>query len=302
MVEMMDMEVEDDLEEAEEAPRVSLREILTSEGQTLLVKFDAHSSCVKKVVFAKLPFSLPDRPNNKTLMLSKIPPWATPTSVQTLLAKVGGPVKAVYFCRDLTDNLITVSDPSLWPPTDLEGANIRGYKCGFVVFEKAASMRSVLSETDLSAVHLLSSPEHPVASGLKKWKREYNARLLYKKTDLDNLAENVKTYVDQMDKAREELRKKAAQEAEPDDEGWVTVSRHSGKSRKPLGGATKKGQAKIKARDAKRKKRKELMDFYKFQTKEEKIDRLNELKERFEVDRQKQLKMKQDRQQRKFNS
>ena len=52
-----------------------------------------------------------------------------------------------------------------------------------------------------------------------------------------------------MDAAREAARAKAAAEAEPDDEGWITVSRHSGKTkRKPLGLGTKTGQAKIKAR------------------------------------------------------
>ena len=69
-----------------------------------------------------------------------------------------------------------------------------------------------------------------------------------------------------MDAAREAAKAKAAAEAEPDEGGWVTVSRHSGKAkRKPLGLGTKTGQAKIKARDAKRRKRKEMLDFYKFQ-------------------------------------
>ena len=66
--------------------------------------------------------------------------------------------------------------------------------------------------------------------------------------------------------AHEAAKAKAAAEAEPDVGGWVTVSRHSGKTkRKPLGLGTKTGQAKIKARDAKRRKRKEMLDFYKFQ-------------------------------------
>ena len=50
-----------------------------------------------------------------------------------------------------------------------------------------------------------------------------------------------------MDVAREAAKAKAAAEAEPDEGGWVTVSRHSGKAkRKPLGLGTKTGQAKIK--------------------------------------------------------
>ena len=52
-----------------------------------------------------------------------------------------------------------------------------------------------------------------------------------------------------------------------------------------------KNLPKIKARDARRRKKKEMHDFYKFQTKEEKLDRLRELKDKFDVDRQKQLKL-----------
>ena len=85
-----------------------------------------------------------------------------------------------------------------------------------------------------------------------------------------------------------------------DDEGWVTVTRHTSKKGKPLGNLSVKGQAKIKAKDAKRRHKKELLNFYKFQTREKKLDRLNELKERFEADKLKQAKMKQDRQERKF--
>ena len=85
-----------------------------------------------------------------------------------------------------------------------------------------------------------------------------------------------------------------------DDDGWITVSRHTSKKSKPLGNASSKGQAKIKAKDSKRRHRKELLNFYKFQTREKKLDRLNELKDRFEADKIKQAKMKQDRQDRKF--
>ena len=85
-----------------------------------------------------------------------------------------------------------------------------------------------------------------------------------------------------------------------DDDGWITVSRHTSKKTKPLGNLSAKGQAKIKAKDTKRRHRKELVNFYKFQTREKKLDRLKELKDKFEADKIKRTKMKQDRQDRKF--
>ena len=98
------------------------------------------------------------------------------------------------------------------------------------------------------------------------------------------------------------MKRKADEEAEADDEGWVTVSRHASNIRKPVGNITAKGQAKVKAREVKRRKKMELMNFYKFQMKDEKLDRIKDLKEKFEADKEKQLKMQQDRHQRKFKT
>jgi len=303
-------EVKDDYED--EKP--DLAKLVAQTTNSYRLKFNAESPRVQTVPFVKLDHSVsPDVPGNKSLVMSKIPPWATTQSLKGLLdTKCGdgnGKVKAVYFVKkldDAADFTPGFEDPSVWPPVDTDGSLIRGFKCAFVVFEKASGCRAVTAALEKNATEeplVLSTPERPVATGLKKWKREYNARLLHAKPDLDNLAENIKAFVAQMDAAREAAKAKAAAEAEPDEGGWVTVSRHSGKAkRKPLGLGTKTGQAKIKARDAKRRKRKEMLDFYKFQTKEEKLDRLKELKSKFEEDKQKQIKLKQDRQQRKFNS
>ena len=87
----------------------------------------------------------------------------------------------------------------MWPPKDIDGSLIRGFKAGFVVFEKAAGCRAASTSLESDEdVLVLSPPEHPVATGLKKWKREYNARLLHAKPDMDNLAENIKAFVAQV--------------------------------------------------------------------------------------------------------
>jgi len=105
------------------------------------------------------------------------------------------------------------------------------------------------------------------------------------------------------------------EEAEPDEDGWVTVSRHTG--RKPVVTRSLKAQvfylsqqkfkkvmqpyfiiikqARLKAVAERKRKKKELSNFYKFQMKEEKIKRIDDLRSKFEADKEKQLKMKQDR-------
>ena len=72
----------------------------------------------------------------------------------------------------------------MWPPVDTDGSLIRGFKCAFVVFEKASGCRAVTAALEKNATEeplVLSTPERPVATGLKKWKREYNARYMLSK-------------------------------------------------------------------------------------------------------------------------
>ena len=69
----------------------------------------------------------------------------------------------------------------MWPPVDTDGSLIRGFKCAFVVFEKASGCRAVTAALEKNATEeplVLSTQERPVATGLKKWKREYNARYM----------------------------------------------------------------------------------------------------------------------------
>ncbi len=82
----------------------------------------------------------------------------------------------------------------------------------------------------------------------------------------------------------------AEEEAE---DGWVTVTRHT--SRKPVGGASGKAQARVKAREARKRKRKELENFYLHQMKEKKLRRIDELREKFQRDRQRQQDMRAER-------
>ena len=69
---------------------------------------------------------------------------------------------------------------------DTDGSLIRGFKCAFVVFEKASGCRAATAalEKNLSVEEplVLSTPERPVATGLKKWKREYNARYAHQRS------------------------------------------------------------------------------------------------------------------------
>ena len=47
--------------------------------------------------------------------------------------------------------------------------------------------------------------------------------------DLETLKKSIEDFVHEMDEKREETKSKAEEEAEPDDDGWVTISRKSKK-------------------------------------------------------------------------
>ena len=98
-----------------------------------------------------------------------------------------------------------------------------------------------------------------------------------------------------MDDKREDAKSKAEEEAEPDDEGWVTISRNSKKKSTIGAGRSEKVKARLKAREAKKRKNRELRNFYKFQLKETKLKKLSDLREKFEVDKERQRKMIADR-------
>jgi ribosomal RNA-processing protein 7 len=145
---------------------------------------------------------------------------------------------------------------------------------------------------DLNEARILSSADSPIVTGVLKWKREYNESIL-KDCDVDLLKEEIKEFTDEFDRAKDAVVTQAEEEAEQDDDGWVTISRHT--SKKPVGGRSEKAQARLKIIAEKKRKRKELDNFYKFQMRDAKLARIDDLKNRFESDKQKQIKMKQDR-------
>ena len=60
-------------------------------------------------------------------------------------------------------------------------------------------------------------------------------------------------------------------------------------------GRSEKVKARLKAREAKKRKNRELRNFYKFQLKETKLKKLSDLREKFEADKERQRKMIADR-------
>ena len=133
-----------------------------------------------------------------------------------------------------------------------------------------------------------------VFTGVRKWKRAHNNAII-PDSDIDDLKTSIEEFVREVDEKREEAKNKAEEEAEPDDDGWVTISRKSKKKSTLGAGRSEKVKARLKAREAKKRKNRELRNFYKFQLKETKLKKLSDLREKFEADKERQRKMIADR-------
>merc|ERR1712183_1086800 len=111
----------------------------------------------------------------------------------------------------------------------------------------------------------------------------------------DVVKESIETFMVEFDrKAEDEM-------GEPDEDGWVTVTRHDKK--KPAAAKVSKEQESERGRGKKNRRKKKklvLQNFYSHQVKEEKMDRIQELKKKFEEDKQKIAKMKSERKFRPF--
>ncbi len=252
--------------------------------RVLPIKFDASYGAFHHLFFKPHRVREPceEKPNLRTLFLSNVPPWATSEALKRIFTP-NGPVEAVYLQKS----------PSSGPPPrqDGPGGEARvgaGFRYGYVVFDRPSGVRRAMEKMDLSEARTVSTESSPVQVGLEKWRREYNESL---SLDLVAVEKEIEEGVAAHDAAKEEANRKT--EEEEDDEGWTTVTRQN--SRKAVGGGTARAQAKVKAREAKKRKRKELENFYRSQMKEKKIKRMEELREKFERDKQRQLQMKLDR-------
>lgn len=147
-------------------------------------------------------------------------------------------------------------------------------------------MKSKKSETKKS-----SSPSS--LTGIPKWIKEYRDRFSMDPHQLERTS-------------REYLARKSDQSFDlthssninsTDDDGWTVVSRSLKKTRQRMIPSTEKTFNRLRAKQKASNAKKELVNFYKFQMTDKKIDQLEQLKAKFELDKERIAQM---RQQRKF--
>lgn len=138
--------------------------------------------------------------------------------------------------------------------------------------------------------------------GISKWVKEYRDRF---SIDLDQLEQTSRQFLAQNNLKLKEKSQNGnhsndddnSNDDGDDEDGWTVVSRSLKKTRQRMIPSTEKTLNRLRAKQKRSSAKKELVNFYKFQMTDKKIDQLEQLKIKFELDKQRIAQM---RQQRKF--
>ncbi|KAJ8363314.1 hypothetical protein SKAU_G00121450 [Synaphobranchus kaupii] len=157
-----------------------------------------------------------------------------------------------------------------------------GFKVGYIVFKNGSSVTAAKSHPPDTPL-VVSTEERPVRTGLQKWIRQYSNSIIQP----DKLQADVDSFMQEFDKKKEESeqqKKEAEKRQEEDEEGWVKVTRGvRGSKARPHSEAANQ---KALQRENRKKKRKELLNFYSWQHRNTQREHIAELRRKFEEDKQ----------------
>ncbi|KAM4531150.1 ribosomal RNA-processing protein 7 homolog A [Odontesthes bonariensis] len=216
------------------------------------------------------------RPLDRTLFVLNIPPYCSEGVVKDLFSQFGS-VESVELRHHPGSS--QESGPRL--SRFFRPAEKQGFKVGYIVFQNSSSLPAVKSHPhDVPLV--VCSEQRPVATGVQKWIQQYTESFIHP----EKLQQIVDTFMQGYDKRKEEEAERQKQETEQqqEEEGWVKVSRgHKGAKARPRSEAANQ---RTLQKEIRKKKRKELMNFYTWQHRNTQKENIAELRKKFEEDKQ----------------
>ncbi|XP_023685704.2 ribosomal RNA-processing protein 7 homolog A [Paramormyrops kingsleyae] len=229
------------------------------------------------------------RPLDRTLFVINIPPYCTEEVVHNLFT-LFGEIQSV----ELMERPGATDHSELQLSKYFRPAKKEGFSVAYIVFKKASSVKAAKSHPHNIPL-VVSTEQQPIKVGLKKWIDQYRQSVAYP----DKLQEAVDTYMQEYDRRKEEesqqLKKEGDGDEEEDDEGWVKVTRGTkGSKARPH---TETANRRTLQKEDKKRKRKELINFYAWQHRQTQREHIAELRKKFEEDKQRIALM---RAQRKF--
>ncbi|KAM9393082.1 ribosomal RNA-processing protein 7 homolog A isoform 2-T2 [Pholidichthys leucotaenia] len=210
--------------------------------------------------------------------------WSTQTPQQSVTGAVKelfsqfGSVNSV----ELRDHPGSLQDSGPRLSRYFRSAGKQGFKVGYIVFENSSSIPAAKSHPhDVPLV--VCTEQRPVKTGLQKWIQQYRDSFIQP----EKLQEVVDSFMEDYDKRKAEEaehQRKEAEEQREDEEGWVKVTRrHKGTKARPH---TETANQRTLQKEMRKKKRKELMNFYTWQLRNTKKEHIAELRKKFEEDKQ----------------
>ncbi|XP_022191951.2 ribosomal RNA-processing protein 7 homolog A [Nilaparvata lugens] len=224
-----------------------------------------------------------EKPSDRTLFVLGVPPYCTQESLSAMFAKQCGRVKAVYIHSKPTSSVPPVEQSKYFRLHE----SITGFKVAYIVFEKEGSREKAM-KLDSSVPLVLTSKDVTVPFGIEKWLEEYNDSI----PNVDEMLKDINDYVGNYDMKESENKEKEKALGEADEDGWVTVTK---RGRKSVIARKESVNKKIMKNEKKKRAKKELLNFYRFQIKESKMNSLIKLREKFEEDKKKIAVLKQTR-------
>jgi len=235
---------------------------VVNDFRVLRVAVDEKRNAVRHWFLKKLE----SEKEKSTLVVVGIAPYVSKDCLERVFGEFGD-VQEVTFQREVDHSLF-------------EQSMGKGFQTAHVRFAASEHISTVMDQCHKSSLKLLFTKETPIMSGLSKWCSEYKTKF----HDSSALKDDIDSYMADFDKAEEERKKEERKRRnQPDEEGWVTVTRSARGRVPPAVLATQKDQQK----PSKKKRRidESLNAFYSFQAKESKMKNLQDLRQKFDEDK-----------------
>ncbi|KAK7939357.1 hypothetical protein WMY93_002683 [Mugilogobius chulae] len=205
------------------------------------------------------------RPLDRTLFVLNVPPYCSEEVIKRLFSQFGN-VNSVEL-RDQpgsTQHHGPKLSSVFKPPEKL------GFRVGYIVFENPSSVKVAKSHPPSEPL-VVSTEEHPVKTGIQTRPTK----------------QIVNSFMEDYDKRKEEeaeQQRKEEEQQQEDEDGWVKVTRgHKGAKARPH---SETANQRTLAKEMKKKKKKELMNFYTWQHRNTQKEHIAELRKKFEEDKQ----------------
>ncbi|XP_033737214.1 ribosomal RNA-processing protein 7 homolog A-like [Pecten maximus] len=225
------------------------------------------------------------KPKETTLFLLNVPPYCNEEHLRHMFSPFGK-VLRVYLHEKPSSGPPLKDASKYFPTVKLH----EGFKVAYIVFRKPDAIKKAKNiPYSKPLIISLDDPHKCTGTGMGKWCKNYEEERI----NVEDLQQEIDTYMAEYDARVDEEKQKAKDmEGVPDDDGWVTVTRHG----KNKGVPWKESQEKkVTAREKKKRKDKELLNFYSFQIRETKREQIAELRIKFEEDKQRIALMKASR-------